>query len=566
MGHVRFCSAWTELRCVQQGASLMRSSSFIVALAALNGACGGGHAPSGTFPPPSGKSYVVWPISNGTVTAYRFDGSTRGAAVGTARTEGGGAFELRLTATATDQVLLVVSSGSYVEPATGTPISMDGYELTALLPAATRLPGDSVAGVLISPVSDLVAKLSANLVTQGRPPGAALSKANTLLNAHFGGIDWRTLGTPPDLSSASSSTIVQLNDSSTAGLILAGLSMEARNLAQAKNLTPGGPLNSLSLLAAIAADIGADHYFDGQDAPGARLTVPPSAASAYALDGQTVRATLAQGISNFLSSTRNSSHVAQTDVQALLTAIATDNNAELFRDAGGSVDITPPAIAFLQPATSASVHGQVTVEAIATDENAMGTFMFSAPGALSATPATSESSGRTMRLKTILDVSAMPDGPLTISVAASDAASNTATQNLTIRVANHGPIISVSSPGSAQTVKGTATISATASGQNGATVTGLTLPAPPPGTGPDSLPAADSLSITWDSTQALEGPLTLHLQATDSFGGVSDAFVPVIVDNVPFGIVTAHVSAGNPIAGATITILALDNATGQPVP
>ena len=119
----------------------MRSSTlFIVALAALHGACGGGHAPSGTFTPPSGKSYVVWPISNGTVTAYRFDGSTRGAAVGTARTDGGGAFELRLMATATDQVLLVVSSGSYVEPATGTPISMDGYELTALLPAVTRLP------------------------------------------------------------------------------------------------------------------------------------------------------------------------------------------------------------------------------------------------------------------------------------------------------------------------------------------------------------------------------------------------------------------------------------------
>jgi len=159
----------------------------------------------------------------------------------------------------------------------------------------------------------------------------------------------------------------------------------------------------------------------------------------------------------------------------------------------------------------------------------------------------------------------LPDGPLTFSVAASDAASNTATQNLTIRIANHGPIISVSSPGFRADRERHRHDLRHCKRPDGATVTGLTLLAPPPGTGPDTLPAADSLSITWDSTQALEGPLTLHLQATDSFGGVSDAFVAVLVDNVPFGIVTAHVSAGNPIAGATVTILALDNATGQPV-
>ena len=98
--------------------------------------------------------------------------------------------------------------------------------------------------MLISPVSHLVAQLTGYYVAHGSTPDAALSKANTLLNAHFGGIDWRTLTAPPDLSDAGSSSIVQLNDSATAALILAGFSMEAKNLAQAKTLTPGGPLNS----------------------------------------------------------------------------------------------------------------------------------------------------------------------------------------------------------------------------------------------------------------------------------------------------------------------------------
>lgn len=541
----------------------MRSTALIFASLV---ACGGGHVPTlRASQPTTAKSYVVWPVNGGTVTAYRFDGAVRGAAVGSAKTDSEGSFQLQLNSTSTSQVLLAVSSGSYTEPATGTPIDLAGYELTAVLPSAMRLPGDGVAGVLVSPVSHLVAQLSAYFVAQGTPPDAALSRANTLLNAHFGGIDWRTLNTPPDMSDPSSGSIVQLNDSATAALILAGLSMESKNLAQAKNLTPGGPLNSLALLTAVAADIAADHYFDGQGSSALRLTVPSSAQNAYPLDGQTVRATLAQGISNFLSSSRNASHIAQTDAQSLMTAIATDNNPQLFRDPGGSVDITPPTVAFVQPAANSSVHGQVTLEATATDDTAMGTFAFSGPAGLTATPATSENAGRTMRLKTILDVSAFPDGPLTISVAASDAASNTATQNLTIRVANHGPIISVSSPSAGQAVKGSVTISAIASGQNGATVTGLSLLNPPTGAGADTLPAADSLAVHWDTTQTMEGPLSLHLQATDSFGGVTDLFVPVSVDNVPFGVVTAHVSAGAPIAGATVTVFAVDDATGQPI-
>src|SRR5437764_6370521 len=68
-----------------------------------------------------------------------------------------------------------------------------------------------------------------------------------------------------------------------------------------------------------------------------------------------------------------------------------------------------------------------------------------------------------------------------------------------------------------------------------------------------------------DTPQDFEGPTSLHFQSTDSFGGLTDLFVPVTVDNVPFGVVTAHVSAGAPIAGATVTVFAVDDATGQPV-
>ena len=549
----------------------MLQRSFIAALVTAT-ACGGGRLPYVAEPdagPTSGKgSFVAWPVTAGTVTAYRLDSSgQRAATVGTAQTDSTGAFALRLTGSTTGPLLVVVSSGSFIEPATGTAVHIEGAELTAMLPSATRVAGDLLAGVLVSPVSHMTAQFAFFQATHGSGPlDDAFAQAATLIEGHFGGVNWRLLGAPPDLSDPGAAAVVQVNDTTKAALILAGLSMEARNLAIAKGLTPGGPLNSLSLVTALAQDLAADGYFDGTGPGGARLAIPISAASGYALDGQTVRATLAQGISTFLTSSRNASKIAQADAQSLLAAIAQDGNRQLFREQGGSVDITPPTVKFVQPMADASVLGQVVVEATATDDVAMQTFLFTAPPSLAGTQATSENGGKTMRLRTLLDVSALADGALTVSVAATDASSNTATQNLSLRVANHGPTIFVNSPSSNATVRGTVTLTATASGQNGATVTRLALLNPPRGIGTDSLPAADALQVAWDTTQELEGLLALRFHAEDDRGAATDLTVPVVVDNVPFGVVTARTSAGgNGIAGASVTILAIDGTTGLPL-
>jgi hypothetical protein len=501
---------------------------------------------------------VAWPVANGNVTAYELNASlTRGQVVGTTQTDGAGNFTLALMTATRAPLLVVVSSGTFIEPATGTSIALTGSELTAMLPAATRLPGDTLTGTLVSPVSHLIATLAAYYASQGSAPDAALLSATTVLDAHFGGITWSGLGALPDLTTAASG-VVQLNDAARGELVIAGLSQEAKNLSVAKNLTPGGPLNSLSLLEALASDLAGDGYFDGAGAGGARLAV----ANAYSLDGQTVRATLAQGVSTFLSSTRNASAIAQADSQALLTAIATDSSPQIFRDqGGGSIDITPPSITFTAPAANTSVHGQVTIDATATDTGGMHTFAFTAPAALVSTVASTEVNN-TLHLHTVLDVGALPDGPLTISVAATDASSNTASANLTLSVANHGPLISVSAPSASAVLKGIVSIQATAEGQNSAQVTSLVLVNPPAGAAADTLPAAEQLAVSWDTTKVLEGPITLHFEATDNFGGITELLVPFTVDNVPFGTVNVTVSAGAPISGASVSIFALDNTTG----
>ena len=175
-------------------------------------ACGGGRLPQSAQPDAGGTggngSQVAWPVAAGAVTAYRLDASgLRAATVGAAQTDAAGAFALRLTASTTGPLLIVVSSGSFIEPATGSAVRLEGAELTALLPEATRVAGDFMGGVLVSPVSHLTAQLAFFYVARRQATiDDALAQAAPLIEGHFGGVNWRALGAPPDLTSAMASS------------------------------------------------------------------------------------------------------------------------------------------------------------------------------------------------------------------------------------------------------------------------------------------------------------------------------------------------------------------------
>lgn len=536
----------------------------------LLAACGGGLLTGQQAPPDGGTtgtptSFVVWPVAQGAVTVFELDATgVRGKAIGSTTTDASGGFDLHLAAPSTLPLLLVVSSGSFTEPATGTTVRVDGNELTAQVPPKVRVSGDALAGVLVSPLSHLSARLASYYVNGGHQTvDDALTQAAALLDSHFGGLTWRTLAPPPDLTDVSSAGLVQLNDQSKAALLLAALSQEAKNLATAKGLTPGGPLNSLTLLAALAEDLAADGYFDGSGAGGGRIVVPAGSPNGYALDGQTVRSALAQGITTFLGSPRNQSHIATADAQGLVTLVGTDSNPKLFRGGAGPLDLTPPTITFVQPAPNTALQGTVTIEAVATDDVAAATFTFTAPAALANLQATSEAGGKALRLKGVLDVGALADGQLTISAQATDSSANTATGSLVVRVANHGPTINLTGVTEGAVVSGTVSIGATASSQSGAAVTKLQLQGALPGAGSDKLPASEQLLITWDTTQAPEGAATFVLHAEDATGATTDKTVRVVVDNVPLGVLNVTAWAGAPLKGATIQVFALDPLTGE---
>lgn len=541
---------------------------FVVALALSVAfvACSGRPA---VEPPPADLGVVAGrvfkaAVKDAAVTVYRLEGAKRGAIAGTATTDVDGAFRVAV-GTATGPFLVVATGGTFTDEATGVTVQVNSAELTALIP--TFDVETKLEAVRVTPVSHLAAGLALFWVdAEGKALAAADAEAWQHLNAHFGALDWRTQ-TPTDVTTAAGAT---LDEPTKEGLLLAALSMEARLIAEQAGLTPGGRVNPLSLTAALYDDVTADGFFDGIGGTG-RLVLPQGGAvadagpSATLLDGQAARTSLAQGIAKFLSSDRNVTHVSLADVQQLINAIATNDDSRIFRGTSGPADVEPPAITFIKPATDmAGVRGTVQLEVQALDGIAVKSFAFTAPASLVGASANLSPDAKTARLVTTLDVSSLPEGPLTLSVRAVDTSNNESTKSVTLVVSNRGPNITVSSPSDGSRVSGLAAISASATAQAGS-IAKLELRMPPAGVGADTLPAADTFGATWNSLVAAEGLVTLTFHAEDTLGGVADTSVTVTVDNVPFGIVTTTATLGAPVGGLSVKLVAIDDATGQPV-
>ena len=501
-------------------------------------------------------------VNGATVHVFRLAGGQRGAEVGTGTTAEDGTFRIGV-GTTEGSLLVVASGGAFADEATVATVNLNSDELTALVPAFSS--ETTLEGLLVTPVSHLAAGLALHYVNaEGQAVPAAAEEAWQHLNLHFGGLDWRTT-TPADLTASPGAA---LDEAGKAGLVLAALSMQARSVSENAGLTPGGRVNGLTLTEALYADLSFDGFFDGVGPQGAVVlpsggTVSATAPTAYRLNGQTARVALGQAIARFLQSDRNGSAVKTSDAQQLIKQVSTNSDARIFRDAGRLADNDPPVITFLGPIDGSGANGQVPVQVKAQDTSKVKSFNFTAPAQLVGLVPTLEADGKTAVLSGTLDVSALPDGPLQLVVVSADEFQNASTKAITITVSNSGPTITVNGPADGATVKGTALITASATPKVGA-IAKLTLTAAPAGVGPDQLPAADSFAASWDTTRATEGDVQLIFHAEDTFGTATDLTITVNVDNVPFGAVTAWLSVGAPLPGATVKLLAIDEATGQP--
>ena len=306
------------------------------------------------------SGYVLkGPVSGATVTAYKLHAYLdRGDLLATTTTGEDGSFGLTLPPYNGD-VLLVATGGSYVEEALppgddGKPrrLTLDRELLGVALDVRTGQP----ATANITPISDLAVHLARfHVRAKGQEGHQALADAFTHLNAHFGNVpgvspalDWQTFVpvAPPSGSG------VQLTPADRANLVLAGLSQLALNASVAAGLSPGGKVNALSLVSALADDVEADGHFDGIGIKGP-LVLPTDtgieSARPVPLDASTVRLTLASAIADFVTSPENASGLTVPDVGGLVAALSANADPYLFRTPGTTFDVSPPSLTIVVP-------------------------------------------------------------------------------------------------------------------------------------------------------------------------------------------------------------------------
>jgi len=330
---------------------------------------------------PNVTGYVVkGPVAGATVTAYKLGADMeRGAELGSGTTAVDGSFGLTLPAYSGD-VLLVATGGSYVEealaPPSGstagsTPLNVNVDFLGVLSGYAAGVP--AVAN--ITPISHLAYHLARfHVRMRGESVGQAVEDAFAHLNAHFGGLglkdlDWRTVS-PANLGSGGGA---QLTAAQRAAVVLVGLSQWAVEISTRAGISSGGQVNSLSVLTALAEDVGADGIFDGRGTGGAQLLLPPrgtvtsSGPSATALDGTTVRLGLASAIADFVNSAQNGSGITIPDIGALTAALSANSDAYLFATPGTTFDVAPPTVTVASAPPPYTNQSTVTFTIVADD-------------------------------------------------------------------------------------------------------------------------------------------------------------------------------------------------------
>ena len=191
-------------------------------------------------------------------------------------------------------------------------------------------------------------------------------------------------------------------------------------------------------------------------------------------------------------------------------------------------DTTPPTVNITSPANGATVSGTVTINATATDNVGVTKVEFYSAGGgyLIGTDTTAPYS---INWATKGNV---PDGPQTLVAKAYDAAGNVGAKSITVTVQNADttpPTVNITSPANGATVRGTVTISATATDNVGVTKVEFY------SAGGGYLIGTDTTapySINWATKGCVpNGSQTLVVKAYDAAGNIGTKSITVTVKN-----------------------------------
>jgi hypothetical protein len=390
-----------------------------------------------------GVVYVTGPVAGATVFAYALELTT--GEPGTLLAESSptavdGRFTLDLAHKNHGPVLFVAKGAgvaSYAEPSTGGTVVFDSVARlrgTYVARDASQdlrfdVPSKDTTLVVLSPWSELAMEYATARHRHQLSPtfASALATSFALLRDH---LEYDFWDTEPEFLAHD---IALEPVPSFLGIIeLVGLSEIARRIA-VDSRTGDTPVSSLALLAALVRDIADPRaQFDGEDFRGA-LRVG-TCESVCPLSGKTLRGHLAEGIATALQTPSFPSGVTLSEMRATLRRLAS-RQSELFAEPGTpDFDTSPPHIELQGVRIAQVLSGDHSATVTVTDNIEMGTVR------ITLVRNDIESSASEFFSTTLLETStdnqhivslrihsdALPDGPMTIRVMATDAAGNAA--------------------------------------------------------------------------------------------------------------------------------------------
>jgi hypothetical protein len=292
----------------KSGVTMADMQALMTQLGSSNGqlpGAGGTASPHGTM---SGTAFMG-AMTSGTVTAYSVTNGTMGPMIGTSTVDATGSFSIPLGAYA-GTVMLQASGGAFMDPATGTPMTMQpGDVMTSCVPSVPA--GSTTTGVQVTPLTSMAQAMAQYM--SGGMTLANVVAANTDVGNYFlvGDILMTMPMDPAAMGSASGATQAQKNY----GMSIAAMSQYAKTI--------GMTVSSSGMVTSMTKDA-SDGTMNGM--MGSTAISMGGMGGMGGMSGSMMQATagttgLATAMNAFVGSSMNRSGVQASDVQALVTKL-----------------------------------------------------------------------------------------------------------------------------------------------------------------------------------------------------------------------------------------------------
>jgi len=198
-----------------------------------------------------------------------------------------------------------------------------------------------------------------------------------------------------------------------------------------------------------------------------------------------------------------------------------------------NVDNTPPTAVLTGPQGGAFLKGGATASFVATDANVATATLTIGTQSFDVKSYTSQ----------VIDTTALADGAYTMTLSVTDQAGSS---SVSVTIDNTAPAVTISAPASNANLRGTATISWTATDTNLDTVS-IAIDG-------EARDLSGTTSYSWDTHTVGDGTHTIQVKATDKAGNARTVSVSVTTDNV--SVATGSAMSAGLLNGLVIGLIA----------